>query len=207
MSKEKYEVQFNRAVEDINRVVGVNIIEDAILKIIYDMNYKCYGTVSENNYKIIGISDIHLKDSRVDKVYNTMCHEFIHHILFKVIDNSKKITDYSFGRDDSPLFCLLAIWFNKHGFRIPQNYNVNRKFKNNIEFIKEMSEGSFEEVFKFINEFFDYIGDCGLYIKISDRHKKSCRNKEAEYGSNVLNLASDFDLKNYISFIEGFRYI
>lgn len=47
MSKEKYEIQFNRAVEDINRVVGVNIIEDAILKIVYDMNYKCYGTVCE----------------------------------------------------------------------------------------------------------------------------------------------------------------
>ncbi|WP_297711974.1 SprT-like domain-containing protein [Clostridium sp.] len=205
----RYNKEFERAIKNMNKVAGTEIIKDVELKVIDDYNDFSLGKILKHYPNTIYLNNFFLQDRRRDKIYNVICHELCHSILGNIFEDNT-IINSDWELDESPIFCLIVKWFNKNGFRISQNYKVNSKFKCNIEFINKMTNRSFAEILDFIIEFREYIvkkQNDGINISLInklditlDRKYKSY--KEVRLGMNVVKLGNDFKLEKYREFIE-----
>lgn len=206
----RYNKEFERAIKNMNKVAGIEIIKDVELKVIDDYNDFFLGQVLKHHPNTIYLNNFFLGERRRDKIYNVICHELCHSILGNIFEDGIIIINSDWSMDESPIFCLLVKWFNKNGFRISQNYNINSKFKCNIEFINKMANKSFEEVLNFISEFREYIikkEKEGINISLINKiditlDKKYKSYKEFRFGVNVFKLGNDFKLDDYKKFIE-----
>lgn len=207
----RYNKEFERAIKNMNRVAGVEIIKDVELKVIDDCKDFSLGKVLKHCPNIIYLNNFFLQDRRRDKIYNVICHELCHSILGNIFeDTATAVINSDWSNDESPIFCLIVKWFNENGFRISQNYNTNSKFKCNVEFINKMANRSFTEVLDFIIEFREHIikkQDNGLNIGLINKlditlNGKYRSYKETVFNKNIIKLGNDFKLEEYKEFIE-----